>query len=120
MIRRCRKRRSVADSLRVFPPDPPALAALRSRLPLQSAADLDSRLDVLPTGNPALDAALGGGLAQRRVHLLTGTRGGGAASLLHLLLATALNLLRYAAWLAERPLARTRTAAFARLAPCPA
>lgn len=37
--------------------------------------------------------------------------------LLHFLIAAALNLLRLAAWLAERPLAQTRTAAFARLAP---
>ena len=37
--------------------------------------------------------------------------------LLHLLIASALNLLRIAAWLAERPRARTRTSAFAALAP---
>ena len=37
--------------------------------------------------------------------------------LLHFLIAAALNLLRLAAWLAERPLAQTRTSAFARLAP---
>lgn len=77
----------MAQSVRAFPQSTAALAALRSRLPLQSAADLDSRLDLLPTGNFALDAALGGGLARRRTHLLTGTRGSGAASLLHLLLA---------------------------------
>ncbi len=37
--------------------------------------------------------------------------------LLHLLIATALNLHRVAAWLAERPRAQTRVSAFARLAP---
>ena len=37
--------------------------------------------------------------------------------LLHLLIATALNVLRVAAWLAERPRAHARRSAFARLAP---
>ncbi len=37
--------------------------------------------------------------------------------LLHLLIATALNFHRVAAWLAERPRAQTRVSAFARLAP---
>jgi len=37
--------------------------------------------------------------------------------LLHFLIAAALNLLRLAVWLAERPLAQARTTAFARLAP---
>ncbi len=37
--------------------------------------------------------------------------------LLHLLIATALNVHRLAAWLAERPRAQTRVSAFARLAP---
>lgn len=77
----------MAESVRVFPFDLPALAALPAHLSLQRAADLDPRLDLLPTGNVALDTALGGGLAKRRVHLLTGTRGSGVASLLHLLLA---------------------------------
>ena len=35
----------------------------------------------------------------------------------HLLIATALNVIRAVAWLLERPLARTRTSRFARLAP---
>lgn len=77
----------MAEPVRVFPFDLPALASLPATLHLQRAADLDSRLDLLPTGNVALDGALGGGLAKRRVHLLTGTRGSGAASLMHLLLA---------------------------------
>ncbi len=37
--------------------------------------------------------------------------------LLHLLIAAALNFMRGAAWLAERPRAQTRQSAFARLAP---
>jgi transposase len=37
--------------------------------------------------------------------------------LMHILVAAALNFLRVAAWLAEVPQARTRTSAFARLAP---
>ena len=37
--------------------------------------------------------------------------------LLHLLIGAAMNLVRVAAWLAERPRARTRTSAFAALAP---
>ena len=37
--------------------------------------------------------------------------------LLHLLIATALNVLRVSAWLAERPRAHARRSAFARLAP---
>lgn len=77
----------MADPVRVFPLDLPVLASLPAHLPLRRAADLDPRLDLLSTGNAALDAALNGGLAKRRVHLLTSTRGSGAASLLHLLLA---------------------------------
>lgn len=65
----------------------PALALLTSTLPVQRAADLAPHLDRVSTGITPLDAALGGGLALRRTHLLTGTRGSGAASLLHLLLA---------------------------------
>jgi len=44
-------------------------------------------------------------------------RGLAKTRLLHLLIATALNLHRVAAWLAERPRAQTRVSAFARLAP---
>jgi transposase len=44
-------------------------------------------------------------------------RGLAKTSLLHILIATALNFLRVAAWLAERPRAQTRQSAFARLAP---
>jgi len=44
-------------------------------------------------------------------------RGLAKTRLLHLLIATALNFIRVAAWLAETPRARTRQAAFARLAP---
>ncbi len=44
-------------------------------------------------------------------------RGLAKTRLLHLLIATALNVLRVAAWLAERPRAQTRTSAFAALAP---
>ena len=44
-------------------------------------------------------------------------RGLAKTRLLHLLIATALNVLRVAAWLAERPRAHTRTSAFAALAP---
>ena len=40
-------------------------------------------------------------------------------TLQHLLAATAINLLRVAAWFNGRPLARTRTSAFARLVPAP-
>lgn len=39
--------------------------------------------------------------------------------LLHLLIAAALNFMRVAAWLAERPHAKTRRSAFAKLAPLP-
>jgi len=53
----------------------------------------------------------GGDLRRTRYRGLAKTR------LLHLLIASALNLLRIAAWLAERPRARTRTSAFAALAP---
>jgi len=77
----------VAEQQLTSPAPTPALASLPAHLSLQQAADLDPRLDLLPTGTSALDTALGGGLALRRVHLLTGTRGSGAASLLHLLLA---------------------------------
>jgi hypothetical protein len=44
-------------------------------------------------------------------------RGLAKTRLLHLLIATALNFVRLAAWLAERPRAQTRASAFARLAP---
>jgi transposase len=44
-------------------------------------------------------------------------RGLAKTRLLHLLIATALNFVRVAAWLAERPRAPTRRSAFARLAP---
>jgi transposase len=44
-------------------------------------------------------------------------RGLAKTRLLHLLIATALNVLRVAAWLAERPRAHTRRSAFANLAP---
>ena len=44
-------------------------------------------------------------------------RGLAKTRLLHLLMATALNLHRVAAWLAERPRAQARVSAFARLAP---
>ncbi|MGI8915366.1 MAG: transposase [Chloroflexota bacterium] len=44
-------------------------------------------------------------------------RGLAKTRLLHLLIATALNVLRVAAWLAERPRAHVRHSAFARLAP---
>lgn len=44
-------------------------------------------------------------------------RGLAKTRLLHLLIATALNFHRLAAWLAERPRAQTRVSAFARLAP---
>jgi transposase len=44
-------------------------------------------------------------------------RGLAKTRLLHLLIATALNFHRVAAWLAERPRAQTRVSAFARLAP---
>ncbi len=44
-------------------------------------------------------------------------RGLAKTRLLHLLIGTALNFVRAAAWLAERPRAQTRTSAFARLAP---
>jgi transposase len=44
-------------------------------------------------------------------------RGLAKTRLLHLLIATALNILRVAAWLAERPRAHTRRSAFANLAP---
>jgi len=44
-------------------------------------------------------------------------RGLAKTRLLHFVLAAGLNLRRLAAWLAERPLAQTRTSAFARLAP---
>ncbi len=44
-------------------------------------------------------------------------RGLAKTRLLHLLIATALNVHRLAAWLAERPRAGTRVSAFARLAP---
>jgi transposase len=47
-------------------------------------------------------------------------RGLAKTHLRHLVLATALNLARLAAWLADRPFARTRTTAFARLRPAPA
>jgi transposase len=46
-------------------------------------------------------------------------RGLAKTSLLHVLIATALNFLRVAAWLAERPRAQTRQSAFARLASLP-
>jgi transposase len=52
-----------------------------------------------------------GDLRRTRYRGLTKTR------LLHLLIATALNVHRLAAWLAERPRAQTRVSAFARLAP---
>ncbi len=44
-------------------------------------------------------------------------RGLAKTYLLHLVIAAALNLARLAAWLTEQPWARTRTSAFARLAP---
>jgi transposase len=44
-------------------------------------------------------------------------RGLAKTRLLHLIIATALNVLRVAAWLAKRPRAHTRTSAFAALAP---
>ncbi len=44
-------------------------------------------------------------------------RGLAKTRLLHLLIATALNILRVSAWLAERPRAHVRRSAFARLAP---
>lgn len=46
-------------------------------------------------------------------------RGVAKTSLLHILIATALNFVRVAAWLAEQPRARTRQSAFARLASLP-
>jgi transposase len=46
-------------------------------------------------------------------------RGLAKTTLLHLILATALNLVRLAAWLTERPWAGTRTSAFARLRAVP-
>jgi len=46
-------------------------------------------------------------------------RGLAKTKLLHLLIATALNFVRVAAWLSGRPLAQTRQSAFARLAPLP-
>jgi transposase len=46
-------------------------------------------------------------------------RGVAKTSLLHILIATALNFLRVAAWLLERPRAQTRQSAFARLASLP-
>jgi transposase len=46
-------------------------------------------------------------------------RGLAKTSLLHILIATALNFLRVAAWLLERPRAQTRQSAFARLASLP-
>jgi transposase len=46
-------------------------------------------------------------------------RGLAKTSLLHILIACALNFLRVAAWLAERPRAQTRQSAFARLASLP-
>jgi transposase len=67
-------------------------------------------------------AGIEGTLAQgSRIADLHRTRYRGLAktSLLHILIATALNFLRVAAWLAERPRAHTRQSAFAGLASLP-
>jgi transposase len=63
-------------------------------------------------GTVAQGVALGD-LRQTRYRTLAKT------ALLHLVLATALNLARLAAWLADRPFAPTRTTAFARLRAVP-
>ena len=46
-------------------------------------------------------------------------RGLAKTTLVHIIIATALNFLRVAAWLVERPRAQTRQSAFARLASLP-
>lgn len=70
----------------ITPDADPHLAPMLRIASVGRAADLDTAADFLPTGLESLDAALGG-LALRRVHFLAGTRGSGATSLLHLLLA---------------------------------
>lgn len=65
---------------------PPLLPPLPVGLPLRYASDLELSTNVVPTGLPPLDAFLGG-LPLRHTHLITGTQGAGATTLLHGLLA---------------------------------
>jgi hypothetical protein len=69
------------------PESPSPLATLLSSAPIRQASDLMPSTDVLPTGLPPLDAFLGG-LPLRHTHLIAGTEGAGATTLLHGLLAT--------------------------------
>jgi hypothetical protein len=64
----------------------PALIGLPAHPDLRRASDLAPLPDALPTGLPPFDA-LFGGLALRRTHHLTGMRGGGHNTFLHMLLA---------------------------------
>jgi hypothetical protein len=66
---------------------PAALAALPPSLAIRRASDLAPHVDTLPTGLLPLDAFLGG-LPLRHTHLIAGTEGAGATTLLHGLLAT--------------------------------
>lgn len=64
-----------------------AIAALPSPVPILRASDLAPSTDALRTGLPPLDRFLGG-LPLHHTHLLAGTLGAGATTLLHGLLAT--------------------------------
>jgi transposase len=65
-----------------------------------------------------IEGTIGQGSRMADLHR-TRYRGLAKTKLLHILIATALNFLRVAAWLAERPRAHTRHSAFARLASLP-
>jgi DNA polymerase III alpha subunit len=67
------------------PPSP--RAALPPSLTIRRGSELAPHTDTLPTGLPPLDAFLGG-LPLRHTHLIAGTEGAGATTLLHGLLAT--------------------------------
>lgn len=66
---------------------------------IQRGGGAGLRRPLAPTGQPALDALLGGGLARGRIHELCGPAGGGRTSLALSLLAHATRQGEWVAWL---------------------
>ena len=90
----------------------PLYEALQEARARQKTADFQQRYAARAGIEGTMSQGVGlGDLRRTRYRGLAKTR------LLHLLIATALNVLRVAAWLAERPRAHVRRSAFARLAP---
>jgi transposase len=87
---------------------------------LQAARERQQTEDftALYSARAGIEGTIGQGSRIADLHR-TRYRGLAKTSLLHILIATALNFLRVAAWLAERPRAQTRQSAFARLASLP-